>query len=76
MVQRRPIRNALLRLTIGRDGHLKDVIVVRSSRFALLDERALSKIREVQLPSVPDELMGREFSVDVPLRFTLGPCEL
>jgi TonB family protein len=66
----------LVRVTIGRDGHLKDVTVVRSSRFALLDERAVSKIREAQLPNVPDELIGREFSVDVPLRFTLGPREL
>jgi TonB family protein len=37
---------ALLRATIGRDGHLKDVTVVSTSRFALLDERAVSKIRQ------------------------------
>jgi serine protease Do len=66
----------ILRVTIGRDARLKDVVVVRSSRFALLDEHAVSKIREMQLPNVPDELSGREFSVDVPLRFTLGPREL
>ena len=66
----------ILRVTIGRDARLKGVAVVRSSRFALLDEHAVSKVREMQLPSVPDELSGREFSVDVPLRFTLGPREL
>jgi TonB family protein len=66
----------ILRVTIGRDARLKDVIVVRSSQFALLDEHAVSKIREVQLPKVPDELSGREFTVDIPLRFTLGPREL
>ncbi len=66
----------IVRVTIGRDARLKDVTVIRSSRFALLDEHAVSKIREMQLPSVPEELSGREFSVDVPLRFTLGPREL
>ena len=64
----------IVRVTIGQDGRLKSVTVVRSSRFAVLDERAVAKMQEVQLPKVPAELAGREFSVDVPLRVTLGAC--
>ena len=66
----------VVRVTIGEDGRLKTVAVVRSSRFAVLDERAVSKIREIQLPNVPSELAGREFSVDVPLRFAPREREL
>ncbi len=60
-----------VRVQIGQDGRLKSVSVVRSSGFSLLDERAVAKIREIQLPKVPDELRQREFSVDVPCRFSL-----
>jgi len=66
----------IVRVTIGQDGRLKSLTVVRSSRFAVLDERAVTKMREIPLPKVPDELAGREFSVDVPFRFALGPREL
>jgi len=66
----------ILRVTIAQDGRLKGIAVVRSSRFAVLDERAVAKMRETPLPKVPDELTGREFSVDVPFRFALGPREL
>lgn len=55
----------IVRVTIGQDGRLKSLAVVRSSRFAVLDERAVAKMRETPLPKVPDELTGREFSADV-----------
>jgi TonB family protein len=63
--------STMVRVEIGQDGRLKRVNVVRSSGFSLLDERAVAKIREIQLPNVPDELREREFSVDVPFRFSL-----
>jgi TonB family protein len=66
----------IVRVTIGQDGRLKNLAVVRSSRFAVLDERAVAKMREIQLPKVPDELAGREFSVDVPFRFAPREREL
>jgi len=46
--------------------------VVRSSRFAMLDDSAVAKMRQIQLPKIPDELAGREFSVDVPLATDRG----
>jgi hypothetical protein len=33
-------------------------------------------MREIQLPKVPAELVGREFSVDVPFRFAPREREL
>jgi TonB family protein len=66
----------IVRVTIGQDGRLKNLTVVRSSRFAVLDERAVAKMREIQLPKVPAELSGREFSVDVPFRFAPREREL
>jgi len=66
----------VVRVTIGKDGRLKDLTVVRSSRFAILDERAVAKMREIQLPKVPGQLAGREFSVDVPFRFAPREREL
>jgi TonB family protein len=66
----------IVRVTIGEDGRLKSLTVVRSSRFSELDERAVAKMREIQLPKVPAELAGREFSVDVPFRFVPREREL
>jgi TonB family protein len=66
----------IVRVTIGQDGRLKSLTVVRSSRFAALDEHAVAKMREIQLPTVPVELAGREFSVDVPFRFAPREREL
>jgi TonB family protein len=60
-----------VRVEIGPDGLLKAVTVTRSSGFSVLDDRAVSKIREIKLPNIPDELRERAFSVDVPFRFSL-----
>jgi protein TonB len=60
-----------VRVEIGSDGVLKRVTVTLSSGFSVLDDRAVSKIREIRLPNIPDELRERAFSVDVPFRFSL-----
>ena len=61
----------MVRVEIGPDGLLKGVTVTKSSGFSVLDDRAVSKIREIRLPNVPDELRERAFSVDVPFKFSL-----
>ena len=62
-------------LEIGPDGLLKGVTVTKSSGYSVLDDRAVSKIREIRLPNVPDELRERAFSVDVPFKFSLKTRE-
>jgi protein TonB len=63
--------STMVRVEIGPDGLLKGVTVTKSSGFSVLDDRAVSKIREIRLPNVPDELRERAFSVDVPFKFSL-----
>jgi protein TonB len=60
-----------VRVEVGPDGLLKAVHVTRSSNFSVLDDRAVSKIREIKLPNIPDELRERAFSFEVPFRFSL-----
>jgi protein TonB len=60
-----------VRIEIGSDGLLKTVTTTQSSGYALLDDRAVSKIQEIKLPNIPEELRDRAFSVDIPFRFQL-----
>jgi TonB family protein len=60
---------------MGRDGLLKRISVSRSSGFSLLDDIAVSKVREIQLPEVPGELRERAFSFEVPFKFALRKNE-
>jgi len=61
----------MVRVEIGPDGLLKAATVTQSSGYSILDDRAVSKIRSVPLPEVPDELRERTFSVEIPFRFRL-----
>jgi protein TonB len=63
--------SATVRVEIGPDGLLRAVSVTRSSGFSVLDDRAVSKIREIKLPNIPDELRERLFTFEVPFRFSL-----
>jgi TonB family protein len=65
--------STMVRIGIGADGLLKAVTVTRSSGYSVLDDRAVSKILEIRLPNIPDELRERAFSVDVPFTFRLRP---
>lgn len=62
---------AQIRVEIGPDGLLKAATVTRSSGYPVLDEQALSKVRSVPLPEIPDELREHTFSVEIPFRFAL-----
>jgi protein TonB len=63
---------AELRLQLGTDGALKGLTVARSSGFPVLDEQALTMVKEtVPLPEMPAALRGREFAITVPVVFRL-----
>jgi protein TonB len=62
---------AEVRLQIGADGKIKDVLLGRSSGYELLDQRAVELVRRSPLPKVPAAFRAREFSVTVPITFAL-----
>ena len=64
-----------VRVEIGSDGLLKTVTVTQSSGYSVLDDRAVSKIQGIKLPSIPDELRERAFTFEVPFRFSLHKRE-
>src|SRR5262245_8636632 len=68
--------STMLRAEIGSDGLLKVVSVRRSTGYSILDDAAVSKVWKTQLPTIPDELRGRQFSVDIPFKFSLKVAKL
>jgi len=64
--------SAMVRVEIGADGLRRAVNVIQSSGDEFLDDSAISQIREIKLPDIPDELRERAFSVDVPVSFSLN----
>jgi protein TonB len=62
---------ATLRLTIGANGRIRDIVVVNSSGHEEFDKIAIGMIRKgAPLTEIKPELRGREFSVDVLLKLT------
>lgn len=62
---------AEVRLQIGADGKVKNVLVGRSSGYDLLDQRAVEMVRQIRLPNVPLAFRAREFTVTIPITFAL-----
>ena len=61
-----------LKLQIAADGKLKELSIIRSSGFSVLDEHALRMVRESQpLPEAPAALRGHDFAINVPVVFRL-----
>jgi protein TonB len=61
-----------LKLQIGADAKLKSLTVAHSSGFDILDEHAMTRVKEsLPLPDLPEALRGREFVVLVPVAFKL-----
>ena len=60
-----------VRLVIGADGHVKHVLIATGSDYAILDERAIEMVKQMLLPKIPPVLRAREFSITVPIAFTL-----
>jgi len=60
-----------VQLQIGADGKIKDVVVGRTSGYALLDQRAIELVKQLRLPTIPSAFRQREFTVTVPITFAL-----
>jgi protein TonB len=62
---------ARVRVEIGRDGKVQQVALSKSSGYDVLDDRALEILKRVHVPTVPHELIGREFTIDFPIAFRI-----
>lgn len=62
---------AVLELTLSRDGALQHAALVRSSGSALLDDAAQETARRGHFGPAPDDLPGMEFRFRVPLVFRI-----
>jgi protein TonB len=61
-----------LKLQFGVDAKLKGITVARSSGFGLLDEQAVTMVKEtVPFPELPAALRGQELVIAVPVVFKL-----
>ena len=60
-----------VRLVIGADGHLKNVLIASGSGYEVLDERAVEMVKRVRLPRIPSVFRARQFSITVPIAFIL-----
>jgi TonB family protein len=62
---------ARIRVELGRDGKVRSVVLSQSTGYDVLDERALEIMKRVPVPPVPQELLGRELSVEFPISFKI-----
>lgn len=61
-----------LRLTIGENGHIRELVVETSSGYEVLDKSAIETIRKaVPLTEIKPELRNREFTIIVPYTFNI-----
>ena len=61
-----------VRLIIGSNGQMQDVVVRRSSGYGALDNAALDMVRKgAPLTPLPPALRGREVVIDIPVIFDL-----
>lgn len=61
----------LVRFTVARDGHILEVIMVRSSGSPMLDEAAQATFRNARLPPFPADMAQAQTTVTVPIRYRL-----
>jgi protein TonB len=62
----------LVRAHIGLDGQVRGATLLESSGHGMLDQAALDKVLAARdLPSPPEMLRGREFTMGVPIIFRI-----
>jgi periplasmic protein TonB len=67
---------AELKLTIGENGHIRDLAVANSSGYDVLDKSALETIRKaVPITEIKAALRNKEFTIIVPYTFTIDHVE-
>lgn len=63
---------AEIRMVIGANGMISSITVKTSAGHEILDAQALDMIRKAKpLTQIPAALRGKEFTVDVPVVFSL-----
>jgi TonB family protein len=60
-----------VRIELGRDGKVRQVLLSQGSGYEVLDDRAMEIVKRVRVPPVPKELIGREFTIDFPIAFKI-----
>ena len=60
-----------VRITLERSGKLKEVKVICSSGNKILDRAAVKLMRKCHFPPLPPEYEKEEFTVEIPVRYTL-----
>jgi len=61
-----------IRLMVGANGVIKSATVKTASRFRILDDQALEMVRRgTESTPVPPALRGHEFTLDIPVSFSL-----
>ncbi len=70
--RRRLEGDALLRLSLARDGKVVGRAIVTPSRSEILDRAALAMVdRAAPFPALPEELAGERFDFEIPVSFQL-----
>jgi len=63
---------AEVKLTIGADGRIREVVVAASSGHALLDQQAVEMVRKAApVTEITSALRNREFSINLPIVFNI-----
>ena len=63
--------SALVRLTVGRDGHVRDFTLVHGTGSALLDEAVHDLLGHADLPPFPPSMPQAQAVIEVPIRYRL-----
>jgi len=63
--------SALVRLTISRDGHVRDCILLRSTGSDLLDEAVHDLLVHADLPPFPPTMPRAQAVIEVPIHYRL-----
>ena len=61
----------VLRFTVGRDGRVISVVLVRGSGSGTLDQAAIAILRDARAPAFPPAMTQPETTVTVPIRYRL-----
>ena len=64
---------AIVRFTVGADGRVGNVELVRSSGSAILDRAVVAMLREASLPRFPSEMTQPDVTLTVGIQYTLAP---
>ncbi len=63
----------VVRLTVDRDGRVRDVTISGSSGVTDVDAAAVTMLRGAILPPFPDSMQQADTVVTVPIRYLLAP---